>query len=256
MFQIIAYIQFLLRSTNQHGVHSPFVYDLVTQCFYDKTKYRDYASLKTYRTALTSNSKQITISDLGSGSRVFNSNERRISAMAKQAGTSLKRAQLLYRMVRYFKSETSLELGTSLGIATQAMALGHPKNHITSIEGCPNTAALAREQLTAVAPERLQVITGDFDSVLPQLQDPQYDLIFIDGHHNKAATLRYFKLLLHKAHNDTIFIFDDIYWSKDMQEAWQEITAHPKVTVTVDTFYWGIVSLRKEQAKENFTIRV
>ena len=256
MFQIIAYIQFLLRSTNQHGVHSPFVYNLVTQCFYDKTNYPNYKALKTYRKTLLDNTDRISIQDFGSGSRVFSSNKRSISAMAKHSGSSLKRAQLLYRIARYFKPQTTLELGTSLGIATQALALGHPNNHITSIEGCPNTSAFAQQQLSKIQPNNIAVITGDFDTVLPKLQAPQYDLIFIDGHHNKAATLRYFEQLLNKAHNDTLFIFDDIYWSKDMQSAWQQITAHPKVTVTIDTFNWGIVSLRKEQAKENFTIRV
>ncbi len=256
MFQIIAYIQFLLRSTNQHGVHSPFVYDLVTQCFYDKTNYPDYKALKTYRKALLGNTDHISIQDFGSGSRVFNSNERSISAMAKHSGSSQKRVQLLYRLVRYFKPQTTLELGTSLGMATQAMALGHPNNHITTIEGCSNTSAFAQKQLSKIKPNNIEVITGDFDTVLPQLKTPQYDFIFIDGNHNKTATLHYFELLLDKAHNDTIFIFDDIYWSKDMKAAWQQITTHPKVTVTIDTFNWGIVSLRKEQAKENFTIRV
>ena len=32
--QIKSYIKFLLHSKNEHGVHSPFVYDLVTKCFY------------------------------------------------------------------------------------------------------------------------------------------------------------------------------------------------------------------------------
>ena len=32
------YLLFLWKSTNQHGVHSPFVYRLVTQCFYNTQK--------------------------------------------------------------------------------------------------------------------------------------------------------------------------------------------------------------------------
>jgi len=32
------YLLFLWKSTNQHGVHSPFVFRLVTQCFYRREK--------------------------------------------------------------------------------------------------------------------------------------------------------------------------------------------------------------------------
>lgn len=43
MHNLIAYIKFLLSATNQHGVHSPFVYEYVTKCLYSrpqKTKHR------------------------------------------------------------------------------------------------------------------------------------------------------------------------------------------------------------------------
>lgn len=34
MIQLKSYLSFLLNSTNQHGVHSPFVYNLITKCLY------------------------------------------------------------------------------------------------------------------------------------------------------------------------------------------------------------------------------
>jgi hypothetical protein len=40
-----------------------------------------------------------------------------------------------------------------------------------------------------------------------------------------------------------------------MEEAWETIKNHPKVTVTIDTFQWGLVFFRKEQPKEHFVIR-
>lgn len=256
MFQIIEYIKFLLNSTNQHGVHSPFVYDLVTKCFYDKTQYDAYAQLSEYRSSLLSNDQVIDITDFGSGSRVFKSNSRAVKAIAKTSGTTVKRAELLYRIAHYFQPEQTLELGTSLGIATQAMALGNEKNNMLSIEGCPNSAEIAQQQLSNFNVNNVTIKTGSFETFLPKLKDNTYDLIFFDGNHNKTATLHYFNELLNTVHNDSVFIFDDIHWSKDMADAWDTIKAHPKVTVTIDTFFWGFVFFRKEQAKENFVIRL
>lgn len=256
MFQIIEYIKFLLKSTNQHGVHSPFVYDLVTKCFYDKTKYDTYTKLSTYRKSLLRNKQQIEITDFGAGSRVFKSNSRAINSIAKTSGSTLKRAKLLYRIIQYFKPQHTLELGSSLGIATQAMALGHSKNQIVSIEGCPNISNFTTQQLNKLNINNATLKNGEFNKVLLELTANNYDFIFFDGNHNKEATLEYFNILVDKAHNDSLFIFDDIHWSEDMVEAWEIIKTHPKVTVSIDTFFWGLIFFRKEQVKENFTIRL
>ena len=48
-------------------------------------------------------------------------------------------------------------------------------------------------------------------------------------------------------------------WNHGMaanQKAWETIKNHTKVTVTIDTFQWGIVFFRAEQEKEHFVIRV
>ena len=37
-YRLISYARFLSKSTNHHGVHSPFVYDFVTTVFYNKKK--------------------------------------------------------------------------------------------------------------------------------------------------------------------------------------------------------------------------
>jgi predicted O-methyltransferase YrrM len=102
------------------------------------------------------------------------------------------------------------------------------------------------------------LVEGNFDAVLDEILKyyPQLDLAFIDGNHKKEATLMYFQQMLPLAHNNSVFIFDDIYWSKGMTEAWNEIKKHPQVTVTVDLFFVGLVFFRKEQAKQDFKLRV
>ncbi|MDB2462638.1 class I SAM-dependent methyltransferase [Algibacter sp.] len=256
LYQISKYIKFLLKSTNQHGVHSPFVYDLVTTCFYDKSTHNSYTAILNYRTSLLKNKTKIKVEDLGAGSQVMKQQERFISSIAKNAGTTNKRAKLLYRIAYYFKPKNILELGTSLGIATYAMHLGNPTANIASIEGCPETSSFSKKQLAYLKTQNISLITGDFNAEIEKLNAQHYDLVFFDGNHQKEPTLQYFETLLKTATNDSVFIFDDIYWSEGMTEAWEIIKKHPKVTVTIDTFFWGFVFFREEQEKEHFTIRV
>ncbi len=256
MYKIIQYIKFLFKSTNQHGIHSPFVYNLVTKCFYDNTKYAAYKDILKYKKSLLKNKVKIEVTDLGAGSQVMNQQERSVSKIAKNAGTTNKRAKLLYRLSKYLKPKNILELGTSLGIATYALSISNAKANITTIEGCPNTSDFSKTNFKKFQVKNSNQIIGDFNTEVKKLSSNKYDLIFFDGNHQKEATLNYFETLLKTAHNDSIFIFDDIYWSKDMTEAWETIKQHPQVTVTIDTFFWGFVFFRKEQAKEHFIVRV
>ncbi|MCW2119856.1 O-methyltransferase [Flavobacterium sp. 7A] len=257
LFQIKSYLQFFWYSKNEHAVHSPFVFTLITKCFYDTKTKSDYTTLKQFRKKLLDNTKSIEIVDFGAGSKVFQSNHRIIAQIAKTAGIKSKRAELLYRISSYFEPKNILELGTSLGLATSALAIGNPKATITTLEGCSQTAAQAQLQFTKFGLKNIQTVVGEFEASFEKLsiEKETFDLIYFDGNHSKKATLAYFEQLLSTITNDTVWIFDDIHWSKEMEEAWNTIKQHSKVTATIDTFQWGLVFFRREQPKEHFIIR-
>ncbi|PJC61367.1 MAG: SAM-dependent methyltransferase, partial [Flavobacteriales bacterium CG_4_9_14_0_2_um_filter_32_27] len=79
--------------------------------------------------------------------------------------------------------------------------------------------------------------------------------VFFDGNHTKNATLTYFNWCLEKANEQSVFVFDDIYWSEEMKCAWKEIKAHPKVTTTIDLFFLGIIFFNPDLSKEDFVLR-
>nr|WP_309760799.1 class I SAM-dependent methyltransferase [Flavobacterium sp.] len=261
-FQIKSYLQFLWRSKNEHAVHSPFVFSLLTKCFYDKKSKPEYAVLRKYRNSLLANKNTIEVTDFGAGSKVFKSNTRVVAQIAKTAGISRKRAELLFRITYYFQPDSVLEIGTSLGLATAALSLGSQsvgiKAKITTLEGCPNTIAIAKSQLQLFNFDNVNPIVTEFSSFLGdiQLQTLNFKLIYFDGNHSKKATLDYFDLLLPTITNETVWIIDDIHWSPEMKNAWEIIKTHPKVTVTIDTFQWGLVFFRREQPKQHFIIRI
>lgn len=258
LFQIKAYLKFLQKSSNQHGVHSPFVFNLVTKCFYDITKHPQYQVLKNYRKSLLQNQNTIEVTDFGVGSKIFKSNNRPIAKIAATAGISSKNAQLLFRMVHYFQPRNILEIGTSLGLATAALALGNPKAKVITLEGCPETSKVANQQFEKFNLKNVESTIGEFGQILSSsdIRRLTFDLIYFDGNHQKEATLKYFEMLLPTINNDSVWIFDDIHWSEDMEMAWETIKKNPLVTVSIDTFQWGIVFFRKEQQKEHFVIRI
>lgn len=256
-FKIRSFIAFLWASTNRHGVHSPFVYDLVAKCFNGQTNPSKMKALKIIQKSLYSNHNSITITDYGKGSSVFKSNARKVSDIAKIAGITKKKSALLLRIINYFNPQNILEIGTSVGLGTAVLSIGNPDAEIMTLEGCKNTGEVAKALFSQNHLNNIELVVGNFNETLSDvLKDQQFDLIYFDGNHQKEATINYFNQCLETAHNNSVFIFDDIYWSLDMQLAWEEIKMHPKVTITIDTFLWGLVFFRKEQEKQHFTIRV
>ena len=180
-----------------------------------------------------------------------------MSAIAKVAGISKKRGRLLMKLMDYLSIKKVLEIGTSVGLGTAALHIGSPTTSIVTIEGCKNTADIARQSFDTFSFKNIDIVVSKFDKALKNvLNKNTFDLIFFDGNHEFQATLDYFEQCLPFAHNDTVFIFDDIHWSQGMENAWNVIIEKPEITVSIDTYQWGIVFFRKEQKKQHFVIRV
>lgn len=250
-YQVITYIKWLPRTFYLHGIHSPFIYTFRKECLKNKRKLATYSSLKSYKEKLLQHQESITVTDFGAGSRVFNSNKRRIKDIARYAGATQKRMQLLYRINSYFNIKNTLEIGTSLGIGTIALAK-ESSSQVISLEGCPETARIAQEQLKTFNISNAQIKIGEFSKNLEELASNKFDLIYFDGNHSKKATLAYAQKLCTTVTNDTLWIFDDIHWSREMTEAWEIIKEFPEVTATIDCFWLGFVFFRREQKKEHF----
>lgn len=219
--------------------------------------FKGMESVDLYRKALLSNTTQIKVTDFGAGSKVFKGNRRVVAGIAAKAGISAKRGALLSKTVDYFKPSTILEIGTSLGISAAFMASAGPETKICSLEGCPTLAGLAKNYFADFNFTNIEVVVGEFSQTLPSvLKNKKYDLIYFDGNHQKEPTLSYFRQCLDAADENSVFIFDDIHWTPSMEEAWMTIKNHQSVTVSIDTFTWGIVFFRKGQVKQHFTLRI
>jgi predicted O-methyltransferase YrrM len=252
------YLLYLFNAKNRHGIHSPFVYRLIDEVIYDFTEKKPYQLPELLRKALIFDKRIITVTDLGAGSMVNNKQQKKIGDIATNALKPPKLAQLLFRLVADLKPSSIIELGASLGVTTVYLQNAAPKAKVYTLEGCPETAGISRETFGKAGMKNIELLTGNFDDTLPRVIDTldTVDFVFVDGNHQKQATLNYFEWCLPKVTENTLLIFDDIYWSEGMKEAWTQIKAHPDVTVTIDLFWIGLVYFRKGQVKEDFLVRI
>lgn len=252
-----AYLQHLRHAGNRHHVHSPFVFGLVAQALRGTVAPSFAPPLENLRHALLQRKDLVAVTDLGAGSREHAGPLRQVRQIASASLKPRRQAWQLARLAAHLKPGTMIELGTSLGLTTMYLAQAAPGAQVHTIEGCPAIAALARAHFNQFGVPNIRLHQGSFQEQLPAVlaSMERIDLAYIDGHHASAPTLNYFRLCLEKAHNDSVFIFDDIHWSRDMERAWEAIKQHPRVTVTIDLFHYGLVFLRREQQKEHFRLR-
>lgn len=254
------YAKYYITASNGkgHGVHSPFVFDFITNVINDDRHFYAYSFIEDCRQDLLTNNKILTIQDFGAGSSVAKSNQRKVKDIARSSLKPKKFGQLMFRMVNYFRPGTIAELGTSLGITTAYLASGNLAANVYTFEGAKQVAAMAKENFKSLSLQNIRLIQGNFDETLQQQLNKisAVDFAFVDGNHRKEPTIRYFEQLLEKASELSVFIFDDIHWSKEMEEAWKYIQQHSAVTLTIDLFFIGIVFFRKEQkVAQHFVIR-
>jgi predicted O-methyltransferase YrrM len=207
------------------------------------------------RALLLTDQRLVTIVDHGAGSRrgdnpeAGRTIERRVADVCRHASKNAAWCRLLFALVRTHQPQACLELGTCLGIsaAYQAAALaGNGTGTLTTIEGAENYARIAQEQFAALKLHNVRSVVGRFQDVLPGVlasAGRNWDYIFIDGHHDGAATRRYFETIGPHLTPGALVIFDDILWSS-MRAAWRAIRRAGGVAESVDLLTMGICRMQ------------
>lgn len=252
------YLSYLARARSRHGVHSPFVFDFIESVLGDKRSFYAFERIEQRRLQLLEDPRVVEITDFGAGSLCHKGSRRAVSDIARHAAKPARFGRLFFRMALHYRPASIVELGCSLGLSAAYWASWSRSCRLYTLEGCPQTAAIARETFSVLDLPQVRLLEGPFDETFPRLLQelPQLDLVFIDGNHRKDATLRYFAWCLERATETSILVFDDIHWTSQMHEAWQEITRHPAVTLSLDLFFIGLVFFRKDfHEKQQFVLR-
>ena len=277
------YIRYLLSARTRYGVHSPFLFELIDKALRHDRPVAGAKDIERIRKQLLNDRNTITKTDYGTGgdqvadmvtripgdvnpgasdsvsaeAYAGTKYEARVCDIARTSLSSPSKARLLFRLVKYFEPRNIIELGTSFGLTASYLALAAPGARIISMEGCPETARLAKGTIASLGFPGVRLVVGEFSASLPHELDQMgsVDFLFVDGNHNEKATLAYYSMCKAKAGANSVFVFDDIHWSDGMERAWDFIQRDPDARVTVDLFHTGLVFFREESSPEHFIIR-
>lgn len=253
----LEYLRYRIVAGNAHGLHSPFVFELFNNVIRDDMPFYTFEPIEYLRRKLQEQEEIIELNDLGAGGETSRIRKVSVKQIAGRSLNTAKYGRLLFRLVNRFQPKTIVELGTSLGITTLYLAMPSNDNTVYTIEGSPSVSAIAREGFRKLNRMNIRLLEGNFDTVLPGLLQelPEVDMAYVDGNHRYEPTMRYFEMFLSKKTEQSFFVFDDIYWSREMTAAWNEIRRHPEVTVSIDLFRLGIVFFRKGIPKQDFVLK-
>jgi predicted O-methyltransferase YrrM len=158
-------------------------------------------------------------------------------------------AQLLLKLIKEFRPQTALELGTCIGISASYQAASQKLNgngKLITLEGAEAIARLAEKNIESLHLDNVQIVCGRFNDVLPAIlkKNQAIDYVFIDGHHDEQATVNYYEKILPSLSPGALLIFDDIAWSDGMQRAWKKISSDENIVLSVDLNMLGICVIR------------
>jgi predicted O-methyltransferase YrrM len=253
-FTVKKYLQYQCRAVNAYQIHSPFVYEFYTQVIKDRTKYPIYNAVNAIKRKLRQQHERITITDCGSGTY---QNSRKLSSIVKKSAQWRPYAELLHKIMKHYNYPEFIELGTSLGFSTVYLATGNPEIQGYTIDACESSLKVAQENFQALNIHNVNIIHGKFETHLDNLLEKMSTstLIYIDGNHTYTSTMEYFNAILKYKDKLPVLILDDLYYSLEMEKAWQEISNHVSVTLSLDLFKYGIVYFDTRFSKQNFVLK-
>lgn len=236
-------------SKTRHGVHSPFVYALIDQCIY-ASQPKPAKEVIAFFERLKQNTTALKGMDYGKNEET----SVPVSTYAKRSAMPNFQVALLHRLVHYLKPKSVLELGSNLGKSLAVMAAADTSITAVGVEGNRAVADFASQSLENLQLSNAKVTCAAFDQFLDEHKEG-YDLIFLDGDHHYEPTMRYFNVIKQRLNDGGVIVLHDLYYSEGMKRAWAEIKKDRNVTITIDLFFFGLVWLGKNQAKENFSIK-
>jgi predicted O-methyltransferase YrrM len=219
-----------LRYRKGYGVHSPFVYDLITKVIEEKMPYYAFEKIR-------------------AGVQNFEPKPPKERICFHKYGA------LLFRLVNFFKCEFVLQVGSPEGIISLYPASAHSGCECLVLENDQTSFRKTKVLAEKAGLSNLQVECTDYLKRIEDLfrQNKRFDLIFINipGYDNCPDILN---LCISESKKECIFVVSGIRDNSKMKKLWKNIIQNHQVSVSIDLYSWGIFFLKNNIYKQHYKV--
>ena len=262
--QIGAYVRHCLTAWNTtgEGIHSPYLFQLVRFVMRDENAFYCFSDIERRRAYLQACDDVLDVVDYGSaGSPEGKLIQRHVSDIAKTHLESAQVGQLLFRIVHFMGQNLKrpleiLELGTSFGVTTSYLASVDSRNRVVTLEGSKSVLKIAQGVWRALKLENIEWHEGNIDDTLYIYARENLDVAYVDANHTYEATMRYVHFILPRMTEKGIIVLDDIHYSAQMEQAWNELKNDARVTTSMDLYHIGILFVDIHYLKRHYRIHL
>ena len=218
-----SYLEYLWQSKSEYRIHSPFVYDFMTKVLNDRGSNRDYDPV-------------LRIGRLLDKKKYINYRLR-------------KQSRLFYRMMHFFEPDAAVSFGKISALNTAALALGNMQTKVyleQSDDFLDTLNSMGVVNVNLIQP-------AEFDS--EHFKRLNTGFVFFGKDSFEDGTWDYLADCLNYKSSDSVFVFEAIHRTREMEEAWEEIKSNENVSVTFDLYCIGMAFFREGIEKQDFVLK-
>ena len=232
------YLKYYWAGLTKYKVHSPFVFEFLTEVFEDERNYHFFGVIENYRRNL-----------LGTGDKILLDNQPiTINKIAKSQEINANLGKVLFKTVHKYKPNNLFEIGTSLGISTLYQATPNSKAKVLTLESEETLAKATQQFFKRLGTKNIALLSGSINKNLPEALTKlkKVEQVFFNGFWGKKESLAYFEACLKYASPNTVFVFRSPYQSEESIEFWEAIKQNKQVRLSIDIYHLGFLFLRAE----------
>lgn len=230
------FIKYYLAAKTKYQIHSPFVYELLSEVLEDDRHFYAFDDMDTFYTWIGQFKKEIN----------WQNSKKAAKLIFKELKVNPSIGQFFFRLANYYQYRNIVEIGNGLNGLWLAQAV--PNAQFLVIETATDWADVLKNYCDNQSWNfEIQTAERWNPKINISVKMPQIDVLIFDGIATNNDIQATFEEILPYLTEDSLVIINN----KNVLNPtiWQQLRTHSRVRLSLDLFHLGLIYLKHDQAK-------